>query len=512
MRRAAFLLLICIAHPALAQPARPTSPAFSLSLVTAVIAAALDFIEPRALQATSVQQLTLWGLRGLTALDPALTPVLRDGSLRLLAGEQVLLEMAIADDAAVSAWAAAAGQLARTASLASPVVRDAGSLGVLQSFFDELFNHLDPYSRYLPPDVAETDRSRRSGEAGIGVAVARRGGDVVVREVSPDGPAAEAGIRRGDRILAIDDQPVRGLDPAAVADLLSGEEGSLLALRVRGRSGRTVTVELERVVIAPETVFADRAGDGLLLRVSSFNRDTAERLGREIARGLSGPGRRVRGIVLDLRGNRGGLLRQAVAATDLLLNGGLVAITAGRNPQASHEWFASGRDVSAGRPVVVLVDGRSASAAEIMAAALADRGRAVVVGSSTLGKGLVQTIANLPDGGELFVTWSRVLAPGGWPIQGLGVLPQVCTSMGQSVLDQQLAALGRGEQTMSGALDRHRTARAPLPAAQIVELRQACPAAEGREADLAAAQFLIARPAAYEAALLPAAARATAGR
>lgn len=496
----------------MAQPARPAQPAFSLSLVTAVIAAALDFIEPRALQATSVQQLTLWGLRGLTALDPTLTPLLRDGSLRLMAGDQTLLEVVIADDAAVPAWAAAVAQLARAASLSSPAVRDAGVFGILQSFFDELFNHLDPYSRYLPPEAADSDRTRRSGEAGVGVTLAKQGGQIVVRDVNPDGPAAEAGIRRGDRILAVDDQPARGLDPAAVSDLLSGPDGSFLSLQVRGRSGRVSTVELERVVIAPETVFANRAGDDLLLRVSSFNRDTAERLAQEIARGLSGRGRRVRGIVLDLRGNRGGLLRQAVAATDLLLDGGLVAITAGRNPQASHEWFATSGDVSAGRPVIVLVDGRSASAAEIMAAALADRGRAVVVGSSTLGKGLVQTIANLPDGGELFVTWSRVLAPSGWPIQGLGVLPQVCTSMGQSVLDQQLAALQRGEQPMASALDRHRAARAPLPAAQIVELRNDCPAAEGREADLAAAQFLIMRPTAYGAALIPAGSQARAGR
>ena len=100
-----------------------------------------------------------------------------------------------------------------------------------------------------------------------------------------------------------------------------------------------------------------------------------------------------------------------------------------------------------------MVDGRSASAAEILAAALADRGRGVVIGSSTLGKGLVQTIAPLPDGGELFVTWSRVLAPLGWPIQGLGVLPQVCTSLGQDMLNWQLAALAQGRQTMTKALE-----------------------------------------------------------
>ena len=150
-----------------------------------------------------------------------------------------------------------------------------------------------------------------------------------------------------------------------------------------------------------------------------------------------------------------------------------------------------------------MVDGRTASAAEILAAALADRGRGVVIGSSTLGKGLVQTIAPLPDGGELFVTWSRVLAPRGWPIQGLGVLPQVCTSLGQDTLSWQLAALAQGRQTMAKALEAHRAARAPLPPAQILAIRNACPAAEGRESDLDTARLLIHDPAAYAAALLP---------
>ena len=155
-----------------------------------------------------------------------------------------------------------------------------------------------------------------------------------------------------------------------------------------------------------------------------------------------------------------------------------------------------------GRPVIMLVDGRTASAAEIMAAALADNGRGVAVGSATLGKGLVQTIGTMPGGGELFVSWSRVLAPGGWPLQSLGVLPQICTSLGEDALTQQLHDLERGTQPMAAALARHNAARAPLPAAEAIALRSPCPAAEARDADLTAARFLLAHPAAYEAALL----------
>jgi len=210
------------------------------------------------------------------------------------------------------------------------------------------------------------------------------------------------------------------------------------------------------------------------------------------------------GIIIDLRGNRGGLLGEAVEAANELLPAGVVAYTAGRDPDASHVWRSMpGEELARNVPVVLVIDGRSASAAEILTAALTDRGRAVAVGSTTLGKGLVQTIAPLPDGGELFVTWSRVLAPRGWPVQGLGVLPQVCTSLGEAALQRQLTALAEGQQLMQGAIDAERNARAPLTPDQMLAIRNACPAAVGRDADLGTARALIENPAAYAAALLP---------
>ncbi len=211
----------------------------------------------------------------------------------------------------------------------------------------------------------------------------------------------------------------------------------------------------------------------------------------------------VDGIVLDLRDNRGGLLRQAVTAADEFLPAGLIAVTKGRDPDADHIWRSAEGELAENVPLVVLVNGHTASSAEILAAALADRGRAVVVGSSTVGKGVVQTIDPMPDGGELFVTWSRVLAPLGWPIQGLGVLPQVCTSLGDEALSRQLAALSTGFQPMADAIRRSRTARVPVSASEELEIRAPCPAASARSADLDAARALVANPAAYAAALLP---------
>ena len=324
--------------------------------------------------------------------------------------------------------------------------------------------------------------------------------------------------------------------------------------RVLGLDGVTQTLTLTLANIPPETVSSERAGNLLLIGITSFTSNTAERLSEAIEAGLAAKPPPV-AIAIDLRGNRGGLLRQAITSVALLADHGIIASTAGRNPQASRDWRIDGGDLTHGLPVIVLVDGRTASAAEIMAAALADLSRGVVIGSATLGKGLVQGITRLPDGGELYVTWSRVLAPKGWPIQSLGVMPQICTSNGQeqtsggndastsvptalekgvggivkngqsrieigrltaadlakalallstSLTTHALAELAAGKQPIEQALIASRAARAPLPVARALEIRSACPAAEGSESDVTAAHFLADHPTAYRTALLPA--------
>jgi carboxyl-terminal processing protease len=492
------LLLIAPAHAETV-----VSPAgFDPQLATNVYATALAFMAPRTLEPVPVSQLTIWGLRGLTALDPELSTELNDDKLRLVTRNRVVGARAAPPDSDINGWASAAVELALAATTVSMPVRRAGTQGIVQSFFDELFNHLDPYSRYVAPREAGEDRERRSGQAGAGLRLIRRGGTIVVVEAVVDGPAALAGIRPGDTILSVDGRSTQGKDAAAVMNSIAGPEQTQVSIGWRSRDGHPHAALLERATVPPETVFPQRVGDALVIQVTAFNHSTDGHIARAIEDGLAAP-HHPQGIVLDLRGNRGGLLRQAVTAADTLLPAGIVAMTAGRDREATRIWYSNPGQLAEDLPVVVIVDGRSASAAEILAAALADRGRGVVIGSSTLGKGLVQTVSPLPDGGELFVTWSRVLAPRGWPIQGLGVLPQVCTSLGQDALVWQLAALSEGRQPMGKALDLHRAARAPMQPAQILAIRNACPAAEGREQDLDAARALIRDPAAYAAALLP---------
>jgi carboxyl-terminal processing protease len=459
----------------------------------------------RHLEAVAPADLLLWSLRGLGALDPALVPELRGQDLRLLAQGGLLAAQRLPAFPARASPANLAPTLAdllvallEPAWAWSAAVRRAGAEGLLRSAFEELFNHLDPYSRYVTPAESEAARERRVGQAGLGLRLAASGRNVVLGAVTPGGPAAQAGLRAGDRLIAIDGGAVSAEDLADAAARLEGPSGSQAVLTVlRGGQRRAVTVV--RAPVPPETVAQEMRDDILWLRLSAFSAASDRQLTAALAASFAT--RPPRAVVLDLRGNRGGLLAQAVAIADIFLAGGEVARTVGRHRESRRVYSAGGPDLAQGRPVIVLVDGRSASAAEVVAAALADRGRAVVVGSATMGKGLVQLLVPLPDGGELLISWSRVLAPRGWPIQALGVLPALCTSLGTEVQAAQQARLAQGEAPMGEALARLRAARAPVSAGEAATIRNACPPAEGRDSDLAVAQWLAMNPAAYAAAL-----------
>jgi carboxyl-terminal processing protease len=471
-----------------------------------VLAESFRLVLDRHIERAQPADLALWSLRGLGALDQRLEPAMLQAEMRLLLdGRQIIalpLARLSARDTATTAAAlgSALGGFYEAAWGVSPALRRAGSERVIASGFEELFNHLDPYSRYVTPTEARQARERRVGQSGLGLRLGVRGETLAVVAVTPGGPAEEAGIRIGDRLVAVDGRRVGPRDPGLAAALLEGPEGSEVTLRLaRGRRERDVT--LVREVVVPETVTAERRDNILFLRVSGFSVLTDRRITAVLVDAFAE--RPPRGVVLDLRGNRGGLLSQAVAVADAFLVAGEVARTEGRHPEAARSYEAGGQDLAQGRPVVVLVDGRTASAAEIVAMGLAERGRAVVVGSATMGKGLIQLVGPLPNGAEILITWSQVVAPSGWPVQGLGVLPAVCTSLGPDSLAAALAGLGRGEVAMAPVLARIRSLRPPVPAAEVAALRGACPPAEGRAADLATARTLIERPSAYLTALRP---------
>ncbi len=507
MNRSALLLLLYAALAVVLS--RPADAAgFDAETAASVWGAALSYIAPRSLQPESIPQMTIWGLNGLTALDPDLQATLQGNQIRLYGPDHLLIALAAPAPGDAAGWARAAAAAAAAAYAASPALRQAGTQGLISSFFDELFDHFDPYSRYEPPLRAAQDQLMITGLAGAGLGFGRQGDAVVIASVAVDGPAAEAGLAPGFRVLAVDGKPA---SPAALATLnsdLSGIAGTTVTLRVQDpASDGPDDVSLIRAAIPPQTVFpvtlpTPTPGAVIALRISSFDRGTSDQFSAALVAAL-GAQPPPAGVMIDLRGNRGGVLRQAVLVAESLLPAGRVMSAAGRDPDANQTVAAEGADLTGGLPLAVVVDGQSASAAEILAAALADNRRAVVIGSETLGKGLVQTLTAMPDGGELYVTWSRVLAPRGWPLQTLGVMPQICTSLGQIALGQQLAALRQGRNLLAPVLARDRAARAAMPVRQMLAIRDACPAAIGGDLDLAAAAAVLASPAIYQAALLP---------
>ena len=513
-RCALLALALLVPGAARAQSLPPLDPSivathFDTGRATTILTAAFSFMLPRTLEPATPRNLALWGLDGLPALDPRLSTLVHGDDVDLRLGTATLLSRRAPDTGDAQGWAALAAAVADAGWTASPVLRAAGPQAIISSFFDELFNHFDPYSRYAPPAEGSRQTAWLEGSAGLGVELGSRAGRAVITHVKDDGPAAEAGLQPGDAIEAVDGQSTRGQTPDTVARWLAGPEDTDTVLTVRTVSGRVRDQRIPRRIVTPETVYADtigagRAGSWLRLRITGFTHDTDRRVETELLRALRDPGhaRTPTGLIIDLRGNRGGLLRQAAQSADLLLGGGVVAVTEGRDPEASTTWLSRPDDITGGLPLVVLVDGRTASAAEILAAALQDHGRAVLIGSATLGKGLVQTVTTLPDGGALYVTWSRVLAPAGYPLQALGVLPQICSALGSETLASELHDLAAGRLDMLPALLRHAAIRPGAAPATILGVRAACPAAEGRDQDVLTARRLLASPKLYAAARL----------
>jgi carboxyl-terminal processing protease len=462
--------------------------------VEATLAASFAAIAERHLQNPPPVDLAAWWLRGFVAADPRLSAQATRGRIELLVAGRSIASAAV--PATPSAAAAALARLAAEAVQQSSALRRAGSEALGAAGFDEMFAALDPFSRYLSPDQARAARAERVGQSGLGLRIgAGPGGRPAVTLVEPGGPAALAGVRVGDLLLSVDGVPIGANDLPLAALLLEGPQGTAASLRL-SRGGRSLTVEVPRSQRSPGTVAVEQRGEGVLwLRLSGFAAETAV----QVEAALAAPGSSA--IVLDLRGNRGGLLSEALAVADAFLSAGRIGATTGRHPDANRAWQADGPDLSRGRPLVVLVDGRTASAAEVLAAALADGGRGALVGSATLGKGLIQMVVPLPGGAELHLSWSRLLGPRGAPIQDLGVIPALCTAFGEAEARRALAALARGEAPMHETLQR--AARLP-PEPRWEEaraIRAACPPSEGRALDEAMAAALLADPVAYRAAL-----------
>ena len=308
-------------------------------------------------------------------------------------------------------------------------VEEVDSAKLIEAAINGMLTSLDPHSSYLSPDDADDMRVQTRGEfGGLGIEVTQQDGWVKV--VSPmDGtPADAAGIQSGDLITAVDGESLMGLTLDEAVDLMRGPVGSEIVITVvREGVSEPFDVSIIRDTIKLTAVRVRQEGDSIVLRITTFNDQTMANLSDGLAKQIEEAGGidKVNGIIVDLRNNPGGLLNQAVFVADAFLEEGEIVSTRGRNPQDGERFNATAGDLTSGLPIVVLINGGSASASEIVAGALQDHRRAIVIGTKSFGKGSVQTVMPLRGDGAMRLTTARYYTPSGRSIQALGIQPDI---------------------------------------------------------------------------------------
>ena len=299
---------------------------------------------------------------------------------------------------------------------------------LLQNAIRGMLSGLDPHSTYLDLEDFKQLREGTSGEfGGLGIEVTMEDG--FVRVVSPidDTPAAKAGLQAGDLIIRLGETPVKGLLLRDAVDIMRGKPGTDLELTIiREGADKPLKVSLTRAVIKVRSVRSRTLEPGYgYVRISTFQQRTGESLNEAIETLKKDNDGTLNGLVLDLRNNPGGLLNAAVEVSDSFITKGLIVYTDGRIPDSKQKFSAKPRDILKGAPLVVLVNGGSASASEIVAGALQDHHRAVILGSKTFGKGSVQTVMPLTDSTAVKMTTARYFTPSGRSIQAEGIVPDI---------------------------------------------------------------------------------------
>lgn len=308
-------------------------------------------------------------------------------------------------------------------------VEDVNEKDLIEAAINGMLTSLDPHSSYLSADDADAMRVQTRGEfGGLGIEVTQEEGWVKV--VSPmDGtPADAAGILAGDFITAVDGENVLGLTLDQAVDLMRGPVGSEIIITVvREGEIEPFDVSIIRDTIKLTAVRSRTEGNAVVLRIATFSDQTFSDLEAGFKEQVDEAGglENVDGIILDLRNNPGGLLNQAVYVSDAFLEAGEIVSTRGRDPKDSDRYNAAVGDLAEGKPIVVLINGGSASASEIVAGALQDHRRAIVIGTKSFGKGSVQTVVPLKGDGAMRLTTARYYTPSGRSIQALGISPDI---------------------------------------------------------------------------------------
>ena len=305
-------------------------------------------------------------------------------------------------------------------------VEDINQSESMDSAINGLLQSLDPYSAYLSPDNFEEMQTETSGEfGGLGIEVSMEAGVVKVITPLDDTPASRAGLKAGDYIVKINDVQVQGKTLSEAVEIMRGPVGSDIEITVRRRGvKKALQFTLTREIIEIQSVKSDLLDNNIgYLRLTSFNENSAQQIKKRINE--LDKDKKTKAFILDLRNNPGGLLSQAIKITDYFLDNGEIVSTKSRKASENRKWFARDGDLTDGKPLVVLINYGSASASEIVAGALKDHKRAIILGENSYGKGSVQSIIPLRNDGAIRLTIAKYYLPSGTSISEVGVTPDI---------------------------------------------------------------------------------------
>ena len=332
-------------------------------------------------------------------------------------------------------------------------VEEVSDKTLIEAAVNGMLTSLDPHSSYLSPKNFRDMQTQTRGEfGGLGIEVTMENGYVKVVSPIDDTPAFRAGLISGDLITHLDEEPVQGLNLSEAVEKMRGKVGSKLELTIRRDGRKPFQVTITRDIIKIRSVRSRMEGkDIAYIRITSFSEQTTTGMERAVKQLKEDADGSLKGIVLDLRNNPGGLLDQSVKISDAFLNQGEIVSTRSRRADEGQRFNAKRGDITDGLPIVVLVNGGSASASEIVAGALQDHRRAIVLGTRTFGKGSVQTIIPLTGHGAIRLTTARYYTPSGRSIQAKGIDPDIIVE--QAKLEKIKQPEQKREENLRGRLD-----------------------------------------------------------
>ena len=331
-------------------------------------------------------------------------------------------------------------------------VEEVSDKELIEAAIQGMLQSLDPHSSFMNSESFDDMQVQTKGEfGGLGIEVSMEDGFVKVVSPIDDTPAYEAGVQAGDYIIEIDGVSVYGMSLGDAVDMMRGLVNTEITIKISRGEEEPFEIKIIRDSIKVQSVKARREGNAAYLRITSFNEKTQSGLLKNMKKLKAEIGENITGVILDLRNNPGGLLNQAVAVSDAFLDRGEIVSTRGRKQRGQQKFSATSGDISDGLPVVILINGGSASASEIVAGALQDHRRAIIMGTTSFGKGSVQTIIPVQRDSAMRLTTARYYTPSGNSIQAKGIVPDIIVN--QAKIEELEQFSNRKESDLKGHLE-----------------------------------------------------------